>query len=178
MAKLKKREIIILGVMGVVVLIGAVSFLLPRGKTKSALKTAAPTEDVQTFINDITASLGQAVTKDKDVILIAAQRDWTPDPFLDTVPYKQWTILNAPALIGKTVDKKIDFVYTGYLEEGNKKIAIVNGIEYKEGEMLEIKGYILKNASPRSVVIENTLTKIQQTVLLQEENEGIFAISK
>jgi hypothetical protein len=175
MAKLKKREIIILGVMGAVALLGVASLVIPPGKAKHVRETAAPAEDLLTFINNINASLGKTVAKDKDVVLVTAQRDWTPDPFLDTGPYKKWTRLKPPVLDGKTVAKKIEFNYTGYLEADRKKIAIVNGIEYKEGDKLEIEGYLLKSASPQSIVVENTLTGIRQNILLQEENEGIFA---
>ncbi|MCG6536396.1 MAG: secretin and TonB N-terminal domain-containing protein, partial [Syntrophales bacterium LBB04] len=44
---------------------------------------------------------------------------------------------------------KIEFVYTGYLEINRKRMAIINGIEYKEGEPLDVKGYILRTVAPR-----------------------------
>lgn len=53
-----------------------------------------------------------------------------------------------------TADEPVDFRYTGYLEIGGKRLAIINGKEYAEGDALDRKGFVLKRATPESVVIE------------------------
>ena len=63
---------------------------------------------------------------------------------------------------------KIEFVYTGYLEVGRKRMAIINGMEYREGEALDIKGFVLKSVSPTKVVIENRGIGATLNVPLQE----------
>ena len=47
-------------------------------------------------------------------------------------------------------------------------LAIINGIEYSEGESLDVKGYVLKSASPTKVVIENRGTGATVNVPLPE----------
>ena len=47
-------------------------------------------------------------------------------------------------------------------------IAIINGVEYTEGEALDIKGYLLKSVSPTRVVIENSANRTLLNVPLQE----------
>ena len=47
-------------------------------------------------------------------------------------------------------------------------MAIINGVEYKVGEPLDVKGYFLKNISAARVVIENRGTKATLNVPLQE----------
>lgn len=174
MAELKKREKIILGVMGAVVLFGAVNFLLPSGKEKkTGVETAPAAEDMQTLIDTIHAGLKKNAAKEDDIFFINSTREWTSDPFLEPASYKKWIRLKAPVLEGKASERKVEFNYMGFIEAGGEKMAIVNGIEYKEGEKLEIEGFTLKSVTPQSVVLENTLTGIRQTVLLQEENEVV-----
>ena len=69
---------------------------------------------------------------------------------------------------GGAAAPKIEFVYSGYLEVDRKRMAIINGMEYREGEGLDIKGYVLKSVSPSSVVIENRGTGATINVPLQE----------
>jgi hypothetical protein len=47
-------------------------------------------------------------------------------------------------------------------------MAIINGMEYREGEELDVKGFVLKSVSPARVVIENRSTRAVQTIPLQE----------
>jgi hypothetical protein len=51
---------------------------------------------------------------------------------------------------------------------GGRRMAIVNGNEYKEGDALDIKGYFLTSVSPTNVMIVNRVTRAEQKVSLQE----------
>ncbi len=53
-----------------------------------------------------------------------------------------------------TADESVDFRYTGYLEIGDRRLAIINGKEYAEGDALARKGFVLKRVTPGSVAIE------------------------
>jgi type II secretory pathway component PulC len=63
---------------------------------------------------------------------------------------------------------KINFVYSGYIALGQKKMAIINGIEYREGDPLEIEGYVLKSVNAAMVVIENRKAGVMENVPLQD----------
>jgi hypothetical protein len=45
------------------------------------------------------------------------------------------------------------FIYTGYLELGKTKLAVINGLEYSVGESLDPNGLYVKSISPHHVVI-------------------------
>ena len=45
------------------------------------------------------------------------------------------------------------FEYTGFLEAGGRKMAIVNGVEYQVGEMLDHGGFILLDIAPDRVIL-------------------------
>jgi hypothetical protein len=183
MAKLNKRQMIILGVMGIVILYAAFDFLAP--KKKSAVPgTAHNTAEMSTFVADLTASLGKDTTKNLNALIFSrAEKEWTQDPFLDAKSVRAWSAAKTPVKKeGAAVSSgatavptatgasalKSEFVYSGYLDTGRKRMAIINGIEYSEGESLDVKGYVLKSVSPTRVVIENHGTGATLNVPLLE----------
>lgn len=190
MAKLEKRQMIILGAMGIAILYAAFDFLAPK-KNASAPGTAQKTAELGTFVTDLTAGLGKDKMQNLNALIFSrAEKEWTQDPFLDAKSYKAWSAAKAPvkkvgaeagmAAVTKagtaagtragteTAMPKSEFVYSGYLGTERKRMAIINGIEYAEGESLDVKGYVLKSVSPTRVVIENRGTGATVNVPLLE----------
>jgi hypothetical protein len=164
MAKADKRQMIILGVMGIAILYAAFDFLAPKKKPSAPGGMAQKTAELNTFVTDLTAGLGKDTTKNLNALIFSrAERDWTQDPFLDAKAYKAWNATKTPlkregaGAVGAAgpVEAKMEFVYSGYLETDRKRMAIINGIEYREGENLDVKGYMLKSVSPTRIVIVN-----------------------
>jgi hypothetical protein len=155
MAKMGKRQMIILGVMAIAVLYVAFDYLAPQKKIPG-VDMAQKTAELKTFVTDLTAGLGKDSSKNLGTLIFSrAEREWTQDPFLDSKAYKSWSQVKVPAKEAGAAAPKIEFVYSGYLEVDRKRMAIINGMEYREGEGLDTKGYVLKSVSPSSVVIEN-----------------------
>ena len=155
MAKMGKRQMIILGVMAIVILYAAFDYLAPQKKIPGG-DMAQKTAELKTFVTDLTAGLGKDSSKNLGTLIFSrAEREWTQDPFLDSRAYKSWTQAKAADKEPVVAAPKIEFVYSGYLEVDRKRMAIINGMEYREGEGLDTKGYVLKSVSPSSVVIEN-----------------------
>ncbi|MCE5264045.1 MAG: hypothetical protein LLG97_10985 [Deltaproteobacteria bacterium] len=171
MAKLGKREMIILGALAVVVLYAAFDYLMPKKKA-AGIDTTQKSAELQTFVSNLTASMGKDSSKDLGTLVFSrAEREWAQDPFLDNKSYRSWTqakVIAAKEPVVAAAAPKVEFVYSGYLEVGKKKMAIVNGMEYSEGDGLDIKGYFLKSASPSNVVIENRGTGASINVPLLE----------
>jgi len=61
------------------------------------------------------------------------------------------------------------FTYSGYLEIGDRRLAIINGIEYETGDELAMGGYIVRGIYPNRVVIEVKWRKEKIIVPLEEE---------
>jgi hypothetical protein len=167
MAKLEKRQMIILAVMVVAILYGAYDFLTTKQKA-APVDLAKKTSDLRTFVTGLSATVGA----EKDVtalIFSRAEKEWTQDPFLDSRSQRAWaqTRTAAQATAGIS-DKKIEFVYSGYLGLGKKSMAVINGMEYKEGEALDIAGFVLRSATPARVVIENRGTGATLNIPMQD----------
>jgi hypothetical protein len=167
MMKLEKRQIIILGVMGIVIVFGVFNLLTPAKKT-SQPSMPQQTAELNAFVTNLVAGMPKDTTKNLNALIFSrAEKEWQQDPFLDAKSYRSWSKLREPAKGGATAAKS-QFAYTGYVEANKEKMAIINGMEYREGENLDVSGFILKRVSPAAVVIENRSTKAEQKIHLQE----------
>lgn len=167
MANLGTRQKIIIGVMGIVILYAAVDFLMPK-KKNPVFDLKQKTEELNTFVTTLSAGMGKDAPKSLGPLIFSrAEKEWTSDPFLDEKSFKAW--VQAREQVKEVVAApKFEFVYSGYLEVNRKRMAIINGSEYQEGEALDIKGFVLKSVSPARVVIVNTATKAALTIPLLE----------
>ena len=173
MGKLGKREMIILGVMAIAILYAAFEFLYPKAKSSPTVATQKVMEKKTAELNQFVAGLNAGLDKEwmKNVgalIFSRAERSWTQDPFLDSGSYKAWLKAREAAKVAPVPPPKINFVFSGYIELGQKRMAIINGIEYREGAALEIEGYVLKSVNAAWAVIENRKTGVTENVPLQD----------
>jgi len=165
MAKLEKRQMIILGVMVIVILFGAYDLLTSKSKSLP-VNTTQKLEELKTFVSSLTAGTEKDATGNLDILIFSrAEKEWTQDPFLENKSFKAWA--KAGAASGADT-KKMDFIYSGYVGSGKRHIAVVNGVEYKEGEALEVPGYVLRRISSTRVVIENRGTGTMLDIPMQE----------
>ncbi|MBM4315749.1 MAG: hypothetical protein FJ122_17780 [Deltaproteobacteria bacterium] len=164
MDRFGKREKIILGLMAIVVLYAAFDFLT-SGKKDPKEEMAQKTTELNTFVADLTGSLGKDTSKNLGALVFSrAEKEWTPDPFLDGKTLKLWAEAKMPVKAAP----KIEIAYTGYLEIDRNRMAIINGVEYREGESLDIQGFVLKTVSPTRVIIEDRAAKKLLNFPLQE----------
>jgi hypothetical protein len=169
MGKIGKRQLIILTVMVLVIIYAAFDFLVPKKKASTPNMTQK-TMELNAFVIDLTTGLAKDTTKNlNDLIFSRAEKEWKQDPFLDAKSYRSWSETRNPAKVGAAAAApKIEFTYSGYLEVNRERMAIINGMEYREGEKLDAKGFVLKSVSPARVVIENRAARVVQTIPLQE----------
>ncbi len=157
MREIAKREKVILGIMTVVVFIGVVSLLIGKSNKKPVISAKLKSEELKILAGDVTLALTKDVLSGTEAYGIArAEAEWLHDPFFERKTYREMTASHETATSGAETVKNATFQYTGYLELGSRKIAIINGIEYVAGEMLDMPGYLLKAISPGKVVIEHT----------------------
>ena len=167
MGKLGKRQMIVFAVMGIVIVCTAVVFLVPKKKVSTPSVTQQ-TAGLNTFMHNLNAGLVKDTTKNLNALIFSrAEKEWKQDPFLDAKTYRSWNKAREPAKVVAAAPKS-QFAYTGYLEVSKGRMAIINGMEYREGEDLDVKGFLLKSVSPARVVIENSSTKATQKVPLQD----------
>ena len=120
---------------------------------------------VDTFASGITKDLDKDKITDSDAYVIRRmETDWGKNPFWKKDLYKAW--VNREGLAKGGALAKI--IYSGYVDSGENKMAIINGFEYRIGEQLEIEGYVLKQITPSNVLIFNKNTGNKEEIPLQE----------
>jgi hypothetical protein len=163
MSKLNKRQIIILVIMGLAVLFGVYEIIFD---TPAAKKRAVMNSSNSAISGNVTVALSNNPLERLDAYIIGrAEAEWKGNPFLERNLYKEWTTKEQ---IIETSNIMPKVTYSGYVESDKKKMAIINGMEYTEGEKLDIDGYVLKNITPTKIKIENRKTRSELEIKLQD----------
>jgi len=168
MPKLTRQQIIIISIMVVAILYGAYDFFIaPRTKSVSFDAGKKPAE-LEAFAADVTANMTKGSLSNADAYAInRAETEWTRDPFYEKKSFRDWKMLKEPGA-GKDSKAEPGFNYSGYLKFDKKEMVIINGVEYKSGDHLEIEGYLLEKISPDKVVIVNKKSRSRLEIPLQE----------
>ena len=165
MAKLKKREIIILVIAALFILYAGYEYLI-AGPASKKVKTSTESVNINTSISEMTKDLGKDKITDFDAYVIRRmEADWGKNPFWKKDLYKAW--VNREGL-AKSSGALAKIIYSGYVDSGKNKMAIINGLEYRVGEQLELEGYVLKQITPSRVLIFNKYTGNEEEIPLQE----------
>ncbi len=102
-------------------------------------------------------------------ILELANSPWTKDPFLNPVEGLNAKKTSSVAKGNhESLPKAANWVYSGYLEVEGKRLAIINGLEYEEGERLFPLGYYLARVYRSHVTIAMVGKKVSFTLPLSE----------
>jgi len=168
MPKLTTRQIIILSVMVVAIAYAAYDyFIAPRVKL-DMIDVGEKSARLDTFINEVTTYIPKGSHSASDAYVVSrAEAHWKHDPFYERKSYREWVNVKEPAKAGGGA-QKISFNYSGYVNMKDKRMAIINGIEYESGDPLEVEGYVLRGIYQNKVVIENVKSRSKFEVLLQE----------
>ena len=166
MAELKKREIIILVIAALFVLYAGYEYLIAGPANKKIItNTGSDSVDINNSITGITKDLGKDKITDFDAYVVKRmEADWGKNPFWKKDMYKAW--VNKEGLAKGGILAKI--IYSGYVDSGKIKLAVINGFEYRIEEQLEIEGYVLKQITPSKVIIFNKNTGNKEEIPLQE----------
>jgi hypothetical protein len=152
---MSKREKIIVGLMAAALLYGGYTFLF-SGSTGGKKKSyGQPQVAVNEFVADLIKRIqGADTTATATEILEKSSVKWQKDPFLVVKKSEASEEENEkePEIVARG-DLTGSFTYSGYMEMGKSKLAIVNGTEYEEGDQLDMQGASLKKISPGEVHI-------------------------
>jgi len=173
MGKLNKRQMAILGVMLLAVLYGGYDFLTSGRKSQAVSGGATQTADLNALIGNITAAMtAEAPSPAAAYAAKMAEAQWARDPFYEPVDKREEAMERAAArarqIAALTAELKGKLIYSGYLELGSKKIAVVNGSEYVEGDSLDPEGHLLSGIYPSKIVIYHKGARLKIDIPLQE----------
>lgn len=162
MKKMGKREKIIVVVMILAVLYGVYAIFFESSVRKAEVTPGASHAQEMAQVDTLATSAGVALKDSKTLITDAyiideLQKMWDNDPFF-TGPGPE-----------KQREEVAPFLYTGFIEHEEARLAIINGIDYRVGDELEIPGFTVLSILPSQVVIEDKEGKRQITIPFTEE---------
>jgi hypothetical protein len=148
---MSKREKIILAAVLVALLYAAYTFYSEPSPQKANVAAETELSGVRALATQLSDELKKdSLTDNERYILDRADAEWSTDPFLE----RKLSSASAPGR-GAAGAQSNEFVYSGYLEVNQRRLAVVNGMEYVVGEQLESGGYIIKSIDPEKVVLED-----------------------
>jgi hypothetical protein len=162
------REKIIVGLMLLTVGYGAIELFVPRAPVGPV--TAQPgqsAEGLNTFIAKVADAVKTDATGAGDVLIKKAETDWKQDPLLairKTAP----KVEEKPTVKEAGRPSLPNLTYSGFLEIGAKRLAIINGMEYEAGDRLVSGGLTVKSVLPNKVIMTSSQGEI---VLPLQESE-------
>jgi hypothetical protein len=170
----KREKIIIIG-MVLAILYGAYSLLFDSRPDLMEGQTGTEIAPIEQFVIGVTSQLRKADDSARDAFLVNAAKDeWKRDPMVQVARLnaaEAAVVEDAAAETAAPVEVNADgWTYTGFLEMGKRRLAILNGQEYEPGDMLSPDGYYLKGVTARHVVIGRKGAKETVTINLEETN--------
>lgn len=168
MPSLSKQQVIILLIMVLAILYGAYTFS-PLLTKKIVRNITGKEEDLNTFITGLNNDLSKSYPTMADSYIInSAETEWKRDPFTFRGVSKAKSIAGGS---GKKAAASATFNYTGFVETGNKKMAIINGFEYGPGDSLEKEGFVVEQIYPARVIIRNEKKGTTIEVMLKKSGD-------
>lgn len=165
MAKLKKREIVILAIAALFVLYALYVYLIADRQKAKNDATSGGNAKMETIMSASMDELNKSKLSHVDHYVIErAQMSWVKNPFLNRDLHRKWLAKDSGG-VGVTALK---IIYSGYVDAGENRLAVLNGIEYRIGEELKEQGYILKNIAPSKVIIFDKKAGNSLEIPLQE----------
>ena len=173
MGKLNRRQIVILGIMLLAVFYGGYDFFSTGRKSHTVVDQTRKTTDLNALMGDITSALTTEASSPVEAYMIKrAEAAWPRDLFYEPINKHEEALEKAAAhaqqVEAETSSIKGQLSYTGYLDTGSRKIAIVNGYEYVAGDSLDVEGYVLKGIYPGKIVIFNKINQLSIEIPLKE----------
>lgn len=147
-----KREKVIMGVMLTAVIFGAYNFLYSPSENE-ALNPEKAMSELNTAIVDLAGKINRNTLSNADYILTKAKEEWQKDPFVQNLGglddlEKEDSSKQAAA--GPT-----SILFSGFIHVGEKMIAIINGLEYEEGDVIGDGGLSVQKIFREKVLLRS-----------------------
>ncbi len=160
-----KRQYIILGLMVLAVLYG-IWELYPAGShQKDRLSVTDARADLARFTSELLARRPAHPSVLEARLITAAETPWEWDPMVGPQTFLAWrAALQAPA----PKDEPVHFDYTGFVDMGIRRLAVINDLDYVEGDVLITHDYRVLEIEPDKLILEHVVDGVLLEIPLQE----------
>jgi hypothetical protein len=164
------REKIIVGMAVLAVAYGAIEILMPRAKPAAPVQTSKGLEGLTAFISKVADAARGGLGDANASIIQKAEAAWKQNPFLKIARPQPSASVSAEAPKGKPRPAP-SLAYSGFIDVGERRLAIINGLEYETGDRLEPEGLTVKTILPNKVILVYTQGGGAPVVISLKEHE-------
>ena len=126
----------------------------PEISTISATKEL---ENLNSFITKVAEASKDGLSEEDKYIIELAEAEWKQDPLISAeLKDRPESEIQKAKQVAPVSIPDLSIAYTGFMQMGDIKFAIINGVEYATGDRLEQGDYILRSITPSRVVIVST----------------------
>ena len=147
-----KREKVIIGLMLTAVILGAYSFLSSPSENIAVNSEKAITE-LNKVIVDMAGKINRNGRSSVEYILQKAKEKWKKDPFVQS--HGSFEAMEKKDGYKQVSAGPTSMLFTGFIHVGNKMIAIINGLEYEEGDVIGNGGLFVQKIYREKVVLHS-----------------------
>ena len=173
---MSKREIIIVFAALIAIIYAVYSLFIVSSSKQITSDTNIKKTGAVKFIANLSEILKKNTLDKTDIYIIArAEAKWEKDPFLKKELIKKSEITKKPEPVEEIpkqpepVEDSIRFTYSGYAEMGDRRLAIINDVEYETNDELEVTGYIVEAIEPLRVIISDIKRRRKIIVPIEQE---------
>ncbi len=154
------RERIIVGLMLLTVAYGVYAVFFEGNAKPQEIATISATkqlENLNVFITKVAEASKAGLSKNDEYIIQQAEAEWKQDPLISAeLKDRPESEIQKAQRVTRVPIPELNIAYTGFMQMGDKKFAIINGLEYASGDRLEQGDYIVRSITSRQVVIVST----------------------
>jgi len=164
----REKIIVVLAVLALVYGAYEVFFRsAPAPPTFQSSSQGKSLDTLNSFITKVAEAAQEGLSETDTYIIKRAEAQWIQDPLIRI--RKPPKVEIKPEDVVATEEPEMEIAYTGYIEMGSMRLAIINGHEYQTGDRLEQGGYIVRSISPTQVeIVTSDKNKNRFIVPLQE----------
>jgi len=163
---MKQREKAILLIAAAAVAYAVYVLFLSGPPKVASIDREQELEAARTFVLDTSKILAADKAAIRDAYIIGrASMAWEEEPFLiSELAIEE----GASSETEEDQTLTLPFRYTGYISAGNKKLAVINGMEYEIGDVLDPGGHTIVSISPIQTIIETAEEQIPITLPMED----------
>ncbi|MBW2432759.1 MAG: hypothetical protein JRF36_04095 [Deltaproteobacteria bacterium] len=157
-----QREKIIVGLMLLTVAYGIYALFF-EGKGKSAatepasVSSAVQLENLNAFILKVAEASKAGLSNEDKYIISRAETEWKQDPMMSAeLTDRPQEEIKKQKQVVQAASPRPSITYTGFMQMGDRRFAIINGFEYAPGDQLADGTYKISSVTPSQVVIVST----------------------
>jgi len=161
------REKILVGLMLVSVCLGMVIMFGDKPGHPPATPAADEPKTLIRMLTNLTAQFGNDNSmKGERYTLSMARKPWQDTLFLSSGDILPTSMANPEA--AEMLPSNLALIYSGYIETPQRRVAIINGIEYVEGEILDQSRLVVRHIDTQRVILGASANKVFSVPLADE----------